>query len=285
MASAMSEAAELLSGALTWLSAWLFGVGAAILIKLSSSIDDVVWLAPFLTSNCSQGAKLRNAGIYISVCLTQTCVAMFIATSGNNLVQMIIKDTPGAWSSEKILTVGAGVLLALYSVKLLYECLTESEEGDGDSDESSMGRGHSKDCAPEARLGGEDEDCEAMKEPLAVQKLGDDSSQDSMAEDSMSDEASEAEKKESGRSQGLFVIAFLGSVDDLTLFVPMLVGKTFDIVQLVVGGFTAATVIVCICIFLGLCKPIADCLSRIPLAAIVMAFAVLLLVKGFTCPV
>merc|ERR1719390_369316 len=74
----------------------------------------------------------------------------------------------------------------------------------------------------------------------------------------------EVDKADKERSQTLFVIAFIGSVDDLTLFVPMLVGKGFDVAQLVSGGFFAAVLIVLVCVFLGLCKPIADCLSRVP---------------------
>lgn len=93
-------------------------------------------------------------------------------------------------------------------------------------------------------------------------------------------ELSGDEKGEKDRTQTLFVIAFLGSVDDLTLFVPMLVGKGFDMVQLVIGGFVAASIIVILCVFIGKCKPVADCLSAIPLAAIVVTFASCLLVKG-----
>merc|ERR1719409_1545551 len=89
------------------------------------------------------------------------------------------------------------------------------------------------------------------------------------------------DKADKERSQTLFVIAFIGSVDDLTLFVPMLVGKGFDIVQLMLGAFLATSVIITFCICIGLCKPIADCLSKIPLAAIVIVFATVLLLKGF----
>jgi len=74
---------------------WFAGVGAAISIKLSSSIDDVVWLAPFLTNNTSSVARLHNAGIYISVCLTQTVVAMAIAYSGDSLVGLLTKKLEG----------------------------------------------------------------------------------------------------------------------------------------------------------------------------------------------
>merc|ERR1712216_644982 len=84
------------------------------------------------------------------------------------------------------------------------------------------------------------------------------------------------------RQQTLCVIAFIGSLDDLTLFVPMLVGKGFDPLQLMIGAFVAASTIVTLCLFIGLCKPVADCLAKIPLALIVAAFSMILLTKGFT---
>merc|ERR1719456_695210 len=89
------------------------------------------------------------------------------------------------------------------------------------------------------------------------------------------------EEEDARRSQTLFFIAFVGSVDDLTLFVPMLVGKGFDFWQLMLGAFLATVLIITFCICIGLCKPIADCLSRIPLCLFVICFATILLLRGF----
>merc|ERR1740129_28389 len=94
-------------------------------------------------------------------------------------------------------------------------------------------------------------------------------------------EANEARtQSEAMRARALFTMAFLGSVDDLTLFVPMLVGSEFDAIQLVIGSFIAASFIVLLCVFIGLCGPVARCLSLVPLVLIVGVFAVVLLTKG-----
>mmetsp|Transcript_143137 Transcript_143137/g.457429 ORF Transcript_143137/g.457429 Transcript_143137/m.457429 type:complete len:251 (+) Transcript_143137:108-860(+) len=244
---------------------WFAGFGAAVSIKLSSSIDDVVWLAPFLTSNQSQTARMQNAAIYIGVCLTQTVVAMAIAYSGDTVVGLVTRNSDKAWSTDKILTVFAGSIMAIYSVKLAYDYYQEmNEEGDGDSQGSNYDEASLED-------GGE---MKPEKVPLSARE--EDPHEVQPQKSSKSCDA----RKGNDRSQTLFVIAFLGSVDDLTLFVPMLVGKGFDVVQLVLGGFVAASAIVTLCIFLGLCKPVADCLSKIPLAAIVISFATALLIKG-----
>lgn len=247
--------------------AWTTGVASAVTIKLSSSIDDVVWLAPFLTTNTKLAARLQNAGVYIGVCLLQTIVAIVLAYSGDHIVSMVLGHSDDRWSTDKILTVGAGTLLALYSVKLAHEYWEEMHEDD-DSDKS-------------------DEDSEEIENgsQVELEQLSKPSS-DKISlsrEDTNPRDLKKVDAKkdgEKGRSQTLFVIAFLGSVDDLTLFVPMLVGKGFDFAQLMLGAFSAASAIVVLCMFIGLCKPVANLLSAIPLALIVSTFAVALLTKG-----
>jgi len=284
---------------------WVVGLASAFGIKLSSSIDDVVWLAPFLTANSSVAMRFQNACIYTSVCLCQTMVAMIIAYSGRKAVRAITGNSKDAWSTEKILTVGAGCLLSLYAVKLTYEWIQEMneepEETNGAENENPEGgsyakvattegeaveaekmsdRGGAKWCCTTGQgTGAGDGDVEmASGKPLSARSR---EMAPAQAVDSP-DLAQEAiDKADKERQQTLFVIAFIGSVDDLTLFVPMLVGKGFDICQLMLGAFLATVVILTFCICIGLCKPIADCLAKIPLAAIVIVFAAVLLLKAF----
>lgn len=244
---------------------WFVGFGSAYGIKLTSSIDDVVWLAPFLTANSSVTARMLNSAVYITVCLVQTIVAQLIANGGRAAVKYLTGGNKNAWTTEKILTVGAGCLLSLYSVKLTYEWIQECRE-EGEEEESKEEKPKGYDQVSQNEEGIE----LGNRPPSAV-----DDQNGNLAE------APAASKGELERTRTLFVIAFIGSVDDLTLFVPMLVGKGFDPVQLMAGAFLAASTIVCFCVFIGLCKPIADCLSKIPLAAIVICFASVLLVRGF----
>ena len=50
---------------------------------------------------------------------------------------MVTRNSKDAWSSEKILTVLAGSMLALYSIKLLHEWVTEAEEEPQDTKEDA----------------------------------------------------------------------------------------------------------------------------------------------------
>lgn len=254
---------------------WVTGLLSAISIKLTSSIDDVVWLAPFLTSNVSSVIRLQNSGIYITVCLIQTLVAMTIAYSGDSLLNWLLKGKEGTWSSDKILTVGAGILLTVYGIKLTIEYIQEMNEG-GDEQ-------YDKVSQDDAEKGDGQKPLSARSREIEMaDQIGPNGSAGPTAEEKAAAAAAlEQEKKDQERQQTLFVIAFIGSVDDLTLFVPMLVGKAFDLAQLMLGAFISASTIVLVCIFIGLCKPIADALSNIPLALIVAIFATVLLIKGY----
>jgi len=263
---------------------WLTGLVSAISLKLTSSIDDVVWLAPFLTTNVSAVIRVQNAVIYIIVCLIQTLVAMGIAYSGDAALQWLLKGREGTWSSDKILTVGAGILLVVYGIKLTIEYIQELQEGGeegGEGDNKYDKVATSED--PEANKDGRPLSARSREIEMADQLAPGQPATGPPDGQTADDKALlEQERKDQERQQTLFVIAFIGSVDDLTLFVPMLVGKAFQLTQLMLGAFIAASTIVLVCVFIGLCKPIADCLSNIPLALIVGVFAAVLLVKGFT---
>jgi len=228
------------------------GIVSAICLKLTSSVDDVLWLTPFFTYMVTRTTKLQNAAVYIGVCVMQALVASLLASSGDWLVSTLTKSLRGAWSSQRILTVGAGTLLALYSVKLAKE-----------------------DCK---KSGGEEESAAADRTQNLTETGQDAEAGDASAAREIGGKVEVA--PETGRSRSLFVIAFLGSVDDLTLFVPMLVGKGMGPVEVVIGSSFAALVIVLLCVCVGRCEPVAKCLNAVPLFCIVGAFAALLLVKG-----
>ena len=60
----------------------------------------------------------------------------------------------------------------------------------------------------------------------------------------------------------------------------MLVGKTFGILELVIGALISTLAIIAICIFLTKCQLVADALEKVPLVAIVTGFCLVLIVKG-----
>jgi hypothetical protein len=71
------------------------------------------------------------------------------------------------------------------------------------------------------------------------------------------------------QSRSLAIVAFLGSMDDLTLFVPLLVSNALTILQLAIGVMVATLFISFVCISLTRCQFVANFLEKIPLVAIV----------------
>lgn len=94
------------------------GVLSSIALKLTSSIDDVVWLVPFLIceivdSACfsfchssflcaakSRSKILVNAAIYTGVCIFQAIIALTVSTGGIAALDAI-KSNDAGWCAEQ----------------------------------------------------------------------------------------------------------------------------------------------------------------------------------------
>eukprot|EP00545_Synedropsis_sp_CCMP1620_P011895 CAMPEP_0119013220 /NCGR_PEP_ID=MMETSP1176-20130426/8187_1 /TAXON_ID=265551 /ORGANISM="Synedropsis recta cf, Strain CCMP1620" /LENGTH=348 /DNA_ID=CAMNT_0006966289 /DNA_START=119 /DNA_END=1165 /DNA_ORIENTATION=- len=334
------------------------GVSAAIVVKLTSSIDDVIWLSAFLTPSAPKRGS--NALTYAAVCLLQTCLAYIIATFGQVATDAIMgggnddddlddlddgdnNNNNKHMSSERLLTLVAGAALFIYAIVLgieYYNELYDDDDEDADyaevrltsstddscdtTNHNTDGRRSIDDCddvvdveeeeptvPPMKQITIQDEESSfhAQSPPAAAPHDDDDDDVEMTAGMSVSsmvpmeidydgplavldDEpcnddtcttskpprtlASSSDKQ----SRSLAVIAFLGSLDDLTLFVPMLVGKAFGIVELILGAMIATLAIIVICLCLTQCQFVANVLEKIPLVAIVSVFCIVLLTKG-----
>mmetsp|Transcript_18125 Transcript_18125/g.17500 ORF Transcript_18125/g.17500 Transcript_18125/m.17500 type:complete len:300 (-) Transcript_18125:390-1289(-) len=286
------------------------GVGSAISVKLASSVDDVLWLSAFLTTDHSIETRMENCLVYFSVCILQTCLAYIISTSGTTAIDKLLALAFGdtALSTERILTLVSGSALGVYSIILAYEYYQEEVLGIDPSSAKDGCQGY----APIPAVGknqSDEEDPPSQQQldssgeaELELKKLmhsnessktidvtGTESynahSSDIEVErassiDFLDVEETKKEVKEKKEARSLLVIAFLGSLDDLALFVPLLVGQTFKFVELVLGAIIATFIIICLCLFLVKCKFFADILQRVPIFAIVVAFSLALLFKG-----
>jgi hypothetical protein len=302
------------------------GVSAAIVVKLTSSIDDVLWLSAFLTPNLSEKERSRNALTYACVCLLQTCLAFFISAFGQVAMDKLMgssDDGEEHISSDRVLTLLSGSALFIYSIVLGFEYYNDIYGDDDDDDDAeyavvrvASSTDDSENTANTSEhLGGcEEGTIEAAYTASSFEAPQHDDDEVatgfSMIEEAPSStldisdvrivgilpmeidqnyEEAHGDTTRSSKpplppsdkqSRSLAVIAFLGSLDDLTLFVPMLVGKTFGIFELIVGAMISTFAIVIMCIFLTRCQMVADALEKVPLVAIVSIFCIVLLTKG-----
>ena len=94
------------------------------------------------------------------------------------------------------------------------------------------------------------------------------------------DDDDDEEEMDTSSMRTLVVVAFCGSLDDLTLFVPMLAGGAIGPLALVTGALAATALVVLLCLFLNLFSRVSDCLQKIPLVAITSCFFVYLVLKA-----
>lgn len=291
------------------------GVAAAIALKLACSIDDVLWLSAFMTPHHN---RFQSVVTYTSICLLQTCLAYFLSQFGDVAVGFLLgHDDKHRISTNRVLTLLSGTALFLYAIVLgmeyykesycNYASVTKFRSSSSIVDDCEDPPGNDLQCESycatmkEEAEAGEDKlennearhsvemvvtssDFDAISNELG--HLPHDLVHVDMEDSALKDDAGDnynAEKEgdsDHKSSKSLAIIAFLGSLDDLSLFVPMLIGKAFGIAQLVVGSFLTTIIIAMICIFVTQCQLVADVLKRIPLVAIVAVFSTFLLTKG-----
>lgn len=272
-------------------------VGAAISVKIISSIDDVLWLSSFLTPDHPMNVRLTNSLVYTAVCMAQTFLAFIISTGGEQAIDKIITQFFGehSISTDKFLTLLSGSALAIYSIMLVYEYCRSEILGIDDDDKEACKSDKGYESIPCHEPRESDIELKGMEgkqnassdvektntDETATTESSDESQFDNECEIQVeSFESEHTTTREKNESKKLIVIAFLGSLDDLTLFVPLLVGKTFHILELIIGAFIATCIILLICFFLVKCKLVAEIIQSIPLCAIVIAFSLALIVKG-----
>ena len=111
-------------------------------MKLTSSIDDVVWLVPFLIIK-NRRKVIIHVSIYMWVCLIQAILALAIAQGGVAALDAMTATKKG-WSSDKILSVGAGGLLFAYGLWLIREWWLDDDDDDDGEGGDNGGEGESE---------------------------------------------------------------------------------------------------------------------------------------------
>jgi hypothetical protein len=268
------------------------GVSAAIVVKFTCSLDNVLWLSAFLTPKLSHKQRTQNVLIYAFICLLQTCLAFFISTFEEEVMENLLGNNEDRMSTDRILTLISASALLVYSIVLAKEYYDENCGGEDHaeyslvqntchgSDSSAEKSDQKKEAAEEhdndVKPNPQDVEVGNMVMPLEIEDGTDSDSSDNEMKEQVDDEFPRSNKE----SRSLAVIASLGSLDDLALLVSMLVGKRLSFVELIVGAMISTFAIVFICLSLTKCKLIADMLEKIPLIVIVSAFSVVLITKG-----
>jgi len=221
---------------------WPGLVLAAMLMKLSASTDDVVWLLPFLLG----ARKWRNTPVYLACMQLVVAISWGISAAGSaGLQQLVPAEDSSSWPVERVLALVSAVLLTLFTFKLVHEWWFESEE------EAEEPEG-----ASEAFLSGD-------SGPKSEQPAG----------------AWQATSK--FNMCRLFTISMIGSLDDIAIFVSLLLSRAFSAWQLSLGVFLGSAVVVWICLAAGRCSCVVRLVEKVPLWCILGVFALWLYISVF----
>merc|ERR1711962_748063 len=114
---------------------WIAQIAAATGWKLTTSMDDIMWLSPFLaTTRNSLSATLGKLGIYIIVVQMVVLVASSVVW-GSDYLTKVLADQGHKVNIHAYLLLFSGSLLSCYALYLLREWYNEKFGDGGDEDE------------------------------------------------------------------------------------------------------------------------------------------------------
>jgi len=271
-------------------------ITSAFLLKLTTSLDDLLWLSPFLSLSPSVKNKFTHSIVYFIVCIFVTIVAFIFGTTLLTLMSHGDEVIPGYWNPERFLSILSSSVL-LYIARNEY---LEWLEDNGDSQEgterevllpttietgglciddtsSSPKRRHSD---PDA-----DNSISTMPESQSLTEPGmnNDDSVDS------EDEQIRAKIEEASKSLKRFIaVCVMGTLDDMIVFSAFVAGGGIYSIQgigqcytaLFVGTTCAALLIVTISWFFSEIECFKRAVRSIPVWGLLTGVGVYILVMG-----
>jgi len=108
------------------------GIAIACVLKLSTSVDDLIWFSPFLALCESNAERWKCSLIYVIVCSIVVSGAIVVAYAANFgftvLLGAVGNDGTGYWDAARILSLVAAISIFGYAMKELKEWLEEGNK-------------------------------------------------------------------------------------------------------------------------------------------------------------
>lgn len=251
-------------------AAW--SILGATLTVAATTADDAIWLVPYTSPSLPSCTRIIHAALFVSTLELLACCCVAVA-SGLQWVVVTTDDgednessMEGKGDEEIVLgSIGAGICYVIALVLYFRKCLKRrSQTASLDASHRAMThRSHDKygsvDNSGAHGLSGDDSE-QSRVLPESEQYLAD-------------------EDRVPSQSSPWAVITFttLGALDEVSYFPSLLLGKIFTPLELCLGTFFAACIILIgLTLFLSRCKPVLNWLNRIPLYGIVLTFALVL---------
>ena len=278
-----------------------------VLTKLSSSIDDIAWATPFLTTKSRKQNLVRGVQ-YLITMLGVASSACVLAMGARALMESLLSDLGDWWSAERILGYTGATALGLYALYLFRSWWMERQEAQEEAKGTTQVSPSKKkdDTALPASIALEstaasseqphpvaevEPASEGEPSPRSIEEHAgsagseviltfDDEEPNETISGAASRNCSTLRKRL--RPPELVIVAIFGSFDDLAVSTSLVLGGTIPVHALLLGVLLGSCIIVMICTAANLVRPLVNLLAKIPLWSIVGAFSIYTAVESST---
>jgi len=266
-------------------------------VKIVTSLDDLVWLSPFMviSGDTRHNEKLKVAAIYTLVSLLILSAALLLSKLAIDGLTMVLNSNDGDDNSgssnsgnmSRMLNFVGGTGIAILA---FFEWKNNGDDNDDDGDddgEQENGQNSPADVVADAYA---DADYERGRATENTQLLED--SWTDVVSENIADEMEisaysvvivRSERRRRSLLVDLFIIGICGQLDTLAVITSVIIGRAPEIrVAAVICGSLLATAVVLMCAYsITLFKPLTRCLKRVPLWSILCLIAVFVFLQGF----
>jgi cadmium resistance protein CadD (predicted permease) len=224
------------------------GVSYAAVAKMIASVDDVVFLLPFIING-----NTWQMIIGYEMCM-QLVVAVSIALAfgADSLVSKLVSGT-GFWNSRRVIDAASSCILLGFCCKLIYE--DYFADSDDDEIESSCGAAEkgeaSAETTPNEEAATETKNAKARANTTASKYV----------------------------LSRLVIVSLCGSSDDVSIFTPMLASKLTSGYEVAIGVCISSTLVLLICSFSSQLGFVRDAVAKVPLSVIIGILFIMSTVK------
>eukprot|EP00536_Pseudo-nitzschia_multiseries_P003912 jgi/Psemu1/284727/fgenesh1_pg.62_\ len=203
-------------------------ITSAFLLKLTTSLDDLLWLSPFLSLSPSVGNKLKHSIVYFIICV---CVTMLAFIFGTSLLALTSSgssgngDEPhGYWNPERFLSVFSATVLLYIARNDFLEWKEENLQSskDRELEEEAL----EMDTVETLDIGGSKSDNPNLRSRSHVSRtVSADLEAGNDSDDDSDDEEIRAKIEEASKSLRRFVtVCVMGTLDDMIVFSAFVAG-------------------------------------------------------------
>lgn len=276
----MTEATAVASATSGLLSDVVFYFG----VKIVTSLDDLVWLSPFVAivalpqSNTSpHRERCKVAAVYIMISLGISATALVLASMAIHGVTRLFgndnENKNNSTSASMILNLVASLCIAILAWKEWKDSRDDQDDDESDNDNDD-----------EAWMTDPPDESTRL---LLVDNKNDVEQQQYKEQEGKDDTIATTPSERVYRRHvllDLMVVGVLGQLDTLAVFSSVLVSRGpngMDVTAVFVGSLGAAMVILACAYFITLLRPLTACLQSVPLWAILSAIALWIFVQAF----